>query len=66
MSNKIILGSRGSKLSRAYANKVLDLLSEIKPALDKEVILKTIKTSGDLFDKKKNQKSEGKIYFAKK
>ena len=44
MSNKIILGSRGSKLSIAYANKVLSLLSNIKPALDKEVILKTIKT----------------------
>jgi Porphobilinogen deaminase len=53
MSNKIILGSRGSELSIAYANKVLSLLSNIKPGLDKEVILKTIKTSGDLFDKKK-------------
>ena len=66
MSNKIILGSRGSKLSIAYANKVLSLLLDIKPALDKEVILKTIKTSGDLFDKKKYQKSEVKIYFVKK
>ena len=54
MSNKIILGSRGSKLSIAYANKVFRLLSEIKPPPDREVILKTIKTSGDLFDKKKN------------
>ena len=42
MSNKIILGSRGSKLSIAYANKVLSLLLDIKPALEKEVILKTI------------------------
>ena len=33
MSNKIILGSRGSKLSIAYANKVLSLLSNIKQAL---------------------------------
>ena len=33
MSNKIILGSRGSKLSIAYANKVLSLLSNIKPCL---------------------------------
>ena len=66
MSNKIILGSRGSKLSIAYANKVLSLLSNIKPALEKEVILKIIKTSGDLFDKKKYQKSEVKIYFVKK
>ena len=54
MSNKIILGSRGSKLSIAYANKVQSLLSNIKPALEKEVTLKIIKTSGDLFDKKKN------------
>ena len=44
MSNKIILGSRGSKLSLAYANKVLDLLSGIKTDLNKEVILKTITT----------------------
>ena len=54
MSNKIILGSRGSKLSLAYANKVLNLLSGIRTDLNKEVILKTIKTSGDLYDKKKN------------
>ena len=65
MSNKIILGSRGSKLSIAYANKVLSLLSNIKPALDKEVILKTIKTSGDLFDKKKISEIGGKNLFCK-
>ena len=65
MSNKIILGSRGSKLSIAYANKVLSLLSNIKPALDKEVILKTIKTSGDLFDKKISEIG-GKNLFVKK
>ena len=65
MSNKIILGSRGSKLSIAYANKVLSLLSNIKPALEKEVILKIIKTSGDLFDKKKISEIGGKNLFCK-
>ena len=51
MSNKIILGSRGSKLSIAYANRVLSLLSNIKPALDKSYI-KDHKNILDLFDKK--------------
>ena len=29
MNNKIIIGSRGSKLSLAYANKVKNLISNI-------------------------------------
>ena len=48
MSNKIILGSRGSKLSIAYANKVLGLLSNIKPALDKDCLLYTSPSPRDL------------------
>ena len=65
MGKKITIGSRGSKLSIAYANKVLSLLSNIKPALHKEIILKTIKTSGDLFDKKKISEIGGKNLFCK-
>ena len=40
MSNKIILGTRGSKLSTAYANRVINLLLGTKPLINKEIILK--------------------------
>jgi len=41
----LIIGSRASKLARAQANLVRDLLKEKYPVLDMEV--KTIKTTGD-------------------
>ena len=45
MDNKITIGARGSKLSLAYANKVRsNILSQV-PGIDKEIIIKTIKTS---------------------
>ena len=53
MDNKITIGARGSKLSLAYANKVRsNILSQV-PRIDKEIIIKTIKTSGDLFQNRK-------------
>ena len=36
MDNKIIIGSRGSKLSLAYANKVKDLISGLDLAHKKK------------------------------
>ena len=47
---KIIIGSRASKLSLVYANKVKSLILEKEEGLSKDsVIIKTIKTSGDIF-----------------
>ena len=66
MLNKIIIGSRGSKLSLAYANKVKDLISNIDLTAGKKVTIETVQTSGDLFKDKKISEIGGKIYFAKK
>ena len=65
MDNKIIIGSRGSKLSLAYANKVKDLISGLDLAHKKKIEIQTIKTSGDLFQSKKISEIGG-IYFVKK
>ena len=65
MLNKIIIGSRGSKLSLAYANKVKGLISNIDLTVDKEIIIETIKTSGDLFQDKKISEIGGKNLFYK-
>ena len=65
MDNKITIGARGSKLSLAYANKVRsNILSQV-PEIDKEIIIKTIKTSGDLFQNKKISEIGGKDLFCK-
>ena len=51
---KIIIGSRGSKLSLAYAAKVKSLILEKNPELqEKDLSIKSIKTSGDVFFDKK-------------
>ena len=51
---KIIIGSRASKLSLVYANKVKSLILEKEKNLSKEsIIIKTVKTSGDIFKDKK-------------
>ena len=65
MLNKIIIGSRGSKLSLAYANKVRDLISNIDLTAGKKVTIETIKTSGDLFQDKKISEIGGKNLFCK-
>ena len=47
MNKKIIIGSRGSNLSLAYANKVKSLILEKESDFDKDnITIKTIKTSG--------------------
>jgi len=65
MNNKITIGSRGSKLSLAYANKVKDLISNIDSTTGKKITIETIKTSGDLFQNKKISEIGGKNLFCK-
>ncbi len=63
---KIIIGSRASKLSLVYANKVKSLILEKEKNLSKEsIIIKTIKTSGDIFKDKKLSEIGGKKLFCK-
>ena len=63
---KLIIGSRGSKLSLAYSNHVKDLLikssSEFNPD---SVDIKIIKTSGDIHKEKKIYEIGGKGVFSK-
>ena len=64
MTNRIIIGTRGSKLSIAYAKKVKNLISDL--GLNKITInIETIKTSGDLFQNKKISEIGGKNLFCK-
>ncbi len=65
MSNKITIGSRGSKLSLAYANKVRNLILSVSKTADKKITIETIKTSGDLFQDKKISEIGGKNLFCK-
>ncbi len=63
---KIIIGSRGSKLSLAYVNKVKHLLIQKSGDLKEEDIeIKTIKTSGDINQKIKLSEIGGKNLFCK-
>ena len=65
MNNKIIIGTRGSKLSLAYANLVKDLIiSKMSPDTP-NIILKKITTSGDLSKEKKISELGGKNIFCK-
>ncbi len=65
MDNKITIGARGSKLSLAYANKVKNNILRQELGMDKKIIIKTIKTSGDLFQNKKISEIGGKDLFCK-
>jgi len=65
MLNKIIIGSRGSKLSLAYANKVKSLILSSDQATGKKITIETIKTSGDLFQDKRISEIGGKNLFCK-
>ncbi len=63
---KIIIGSRESKLSLIYANRVKSLILEKEINLSKDnVAIKTIKTSGDIFKEKKISEIGGKNLFCK-
>ena len=60
---KIIIGTRGSKLSQAYASKVRSLI--LQNVKDIELSIKTIKTSGDSNQKVKISEIGGKNLFCK-
>jgi hydroxymethylbilane synthase len=63
---KIIIGSRGSKLSLAYSNHVRNLIIKNNPEFNSSVIeIKIIKTSGDIFQNKKISDIGGKGVFSK-
>ena len=65
MLNKITIGTRGSKLSLAYTNKVKSLISGVDETIGKKIKIETIKTSGDLFQHKKISDIGGKNLFCK-
>ncbi len=65
MNNTITIGSRGSKLSLAYTNKVKDLILNLHLVNKKEIKIETIKTSGDLFQNKRISEIGGKNLFCK-
>jgi len=63
---KIVIGARGSKLSLAYVTKVKALILEKNPELNEgDIFVKTIKTSGDIFNDKKLSEIGGKNLFCK-
>ena len=63
---KIIIGARGSKLSLAYVEKVKNLILEKSNDLNKnDIIIKKIKTSGDIHSDIKLSEIGGKNLFCK-
>ena len=65
MYKKIIIGTRGSKLSLAYAGRVKNLLISLNPSPKIHINIKIIKTTGDLNVDKKISELGGKNYFCK-
>ena len=63
---KITIGARGSKLSLAYVKKVKNLLLQKQKNLrEKDIIIQTIKTSGDINQNIKLSEIGGKNLFCK-
>jgi len=63
---KITIGARGSKLSQAYVNKVKELILRNNENFSREsIVVKTIKTSGDIYNKSKLSEIGGKKLFCK-
>ena len=63
---KITIGSRGSKLSLIYANRVKNLILESRKDLSSDnIVIQTIKTKGDIFKDKKISEIGGKNLFCK-
>ncbi len=66
VNKKFIIGSRGSKLSLAYASHVKNLLIKAYPLFNENSIeMKIIKTSGDIFQNKRISDIGGKGVFCK-
>ena len=63
---KITIGCRGSKLSLAYVAKVKNfILEKSKDLKDNDLVIKTIKTSGDIHSDIKLSEIGGKNLFCK-
>ncbi len=63
---KITIGARGSKLSQSYVSKVKELILKKNESFNEEsIIVKTIKTSGDIHNKVKLSGIGGKKLFCK-
>ena len=63
---KLIIGTRGRKLSLAYTGHVKNLLLKSNPQFDYDSIeIKIIKTAGDIFQNKKISDIGGKGVFSK-
>mgnify|MGYP003301308586 CR=1 FL=1 len=63
---KITIGARGSKLSLAYVEKVKSLILETSKDLnDGDLVIRTIKTSGDIHSNVKLSEIGGKNLFCK-
>ena len=63
---KITIGARGSKLSLAYVEKVKRLILETSKDLnDGDLVIRTIKTSGDTHSNAKLSEIGGKNLFCK-
>ena len=63
---KLIIGARGSKLSLAYVAKVKRLILENNSALkENSILIKNIKTSGDIFYDQKLSEIGGKGLFCR-
>ena len=62
MYKKIIIGTRGSKLSLAYAGRVKNLLISLNPSPKIHINIKIIKTTGDLNVDKKISELGGKLF----
>ena len=66
IKNKIIIGSRGSKLAILYAEKAKETILDNNVDLNKDSIdIKTIKTSGDIHHSKNLSEIGGKGLFSK-
>ena len=65
MINRIIIGSRGSKLSIAYTEKAKNLIVNSDQKLKSKILYKKIKTTGDRLNEKKISEIGGKNLFCK-
>ena len=65
MINRIIIGSRGSKLSIAYTKKAKNLIVNSDQKLKSKILYKKIKTTGDRLNEKKISEIGGKNLFCK-
>ena len=62
---KITIGARGSLLSQAYVGKVKQLILKNTDVSDKDIAVKSITTTGDIYNKKKLSEIGGKKLFCK-